>query len=194
MILLELFCSFFYVGLFSFGGGLAALPLIQHQVVELTHWMTLAEFTDLVTIAQMTPGPIAINAATFVGIRMAGIAGAVVATIGCVLPCSLIVLVLAKMYSRFSTSRGMQGALAGLRPAVVALIASAGADILLGSLLGTTSLFSGALSPDFIACGLFLAAFFLLRKKKLGPTPAMLLCGAVGGALYMLAPRLGLVV
>ena len=85
MIYMQLFLSFLQIGLFSFGGGYAALPLIENQVITLHHWMTAPEFTDLITISQMTPGPIAVNSATFVGIRIAGIPGAVAATAGCVL-------------------------------------------------------------------------------------------------------------
>lgn len=94
MILLKLFWSFFQIGMFSIGGGMAAMPLIQNQVVNLHHWLTLTEFTDLITIAEMTPGPIAINSATFVGIRIAGIPGAIVATIGCIFPSCVIVSLL----------------------------------------------------------------------------------------------------
>ena len=86
MIYLQLFISFLQIGLFSIGGGYAAMPLIQNQVVELHPWLTLQEFTDLITIAEMTPGPIAVNSATFVGIRIAGIPGALVATLGCITP------------------------------------------------------------------------------------------------------------
>ena len=86
MIYLRLFMSFLQIGLFSFGGGYAALPLIQEQIVELHGWLSQSEFTDLITISQMTPGPIAVNAATFVGIRVAGIPGAVAATLGCIFP------------------------------------------------------------------------------------------------------------
>jgi len=81
MIFLKLFWSFFQVGMFSIGGGMAAIPLIENQVVNLHHWLTLTEFTGLITIAEMTPGPIAVNAATFVGIRIAGIPGAIIATV-----------------------------------------------------------------------------------------------------------------
>ena len=90
MIYLRLFLSFLQIGAFSFGGGYAALPLIRHQVVEANGWLQLSEFTDLITISQMTPGPIAVNSATFVGLKVAGIPGAVVCTLGCVLPLSLI--------------------------------------------------------------------------------------------------------
>ena len=83
---LQLFWSFFQVGLFSFGGGLATMPLIQDQVVNIHHWLTLPEFTDLITISQMTPGPIAVNSASFVGMRIAGIPGSLIATFACILP------------------------------------------------------------------------------------------------------------
>ena len=91
MILLKLFFSFIQIGLFSIGGGYAAMPLIQAQVVEANGWLTMNEFIDLITIAEMTPGPIAVNSATFVGIRIAGLPGAVVATFGCILPSLFIV-------------------------------------------------------------------------------------------------------
>ena len=98
MIYLELLWSFMQIGLFSIGGGYAAMPLIQNQVVDLHPWLTIQQFADIMTIAEMTPGPIAINAATFVGIQVAGLPGALVATFGCVLPPFCIVLVLAWVY------------------------------------------------------------------------------------------------
>ena len=101
MIYLEILWSFIQIGLFSVGGGYAAMPLIQHQVVDLHPWLTMTQFADIMTIAEMTPGPIAINAATFVGIRVAGIPGALVATLGCVLPSCIIVISLAYVYYRF---------------------------------------------------------------------------------------------
>lgn len=99
--LLMLFWSFFQVGLLSFGGGMASLPLIQEQVVDTHAWLTLSEFSDLVTIAEMTPGPLAVNAATFVGIRIAGIPGALLATFGCILPACVLVTLLAWVYKRY---------------------------------------------------------------------------------------------
>lgn len=95
MIYLQLLWSFFQIGLFSIGGGYATMPLIQHQVVELHGWLTMTQFSDIITISQMTPGPIAINSATFVGIQVAGIPGALVATLGCVIPSCIIVTTLA---------------------------------------------------------------------------------------------------
>mgnify|MGYP000563833095 CR=1 FL=1 len=98
MIYLQLFLSFLKIGAFSFGGGYAAMPMIQQQVVDAYHWLSVSEFGDLVTISQMTPGPIAVNSATFVGLKIAGIPGAIVATAGCILPSCIIVTILAKLY------------------------------------------------------------------------------------------------
>ena len=134
MIYLELFWSFFQIGLFSVGGGYAAMPIIEHQVVELHGWMTMQEFVDIITISQMTPGPIAVNSATFVGIQIAGLPGAIIATLGCIFPSCIIVLTLAWVYSRYRNLSVVQGVLGGLRPAVVAMIASAGLSILVLSL------------------------------------------------------------
>ena len=125
MIYLQLFCSFFKIGLLSFGGGYAAMPLIQNEVVEARHWLTMPEFTDLITISQMTPGPIALNSPTFVGFRLAGIPGALVATLGCVLPSCIIVTCIAKLYLKYQKLTVIQGILGSLRPAVVGMIAAA---------------------------------------------------------------------
>ena len=114
MIYLELFLSFLQIGLFSFGGGYAAMPLIQEQVVNGHHWLSMTEFTDLITISQMTPGPIAVNSATFVGIRIAGIPGALVATLGCILPSCLIVTLIASFYLKYRNLSVFQSVLATL--------------------------------------------------------------------------------
>lgn len=106
MIYLQLYLSFLQVGLFSVGGGYAAMPLIRSQVVELHPWMTLQEFTNLITIAEMTPGPIAINCATFVGLRIAQLPGAVIATLGCITPALVLVSLLAWCYRRWPGSFG----------------------------------------------------------------------------------------
>lgn len=111
MIYLKLFLSFLQVGMFSFGGGYAAMPLIQGQVVTGHHWLSMSEFTDLITISQMTPGPIAVNSATFVGIKIAGIPGALAATFGCILPSCIIVTVIAKLIFKISRMEVLQGVL-----------------------------------------------------------------------------------
>lgn len=109
MIYLELFWSFFQVGLFSIGGGYAAMPLIQDQVVDIHPWLTMTGFADIMAIAEMTPGPIALNAATFVGIQVAGLPGALIATIGCIFPSCVIVMTLAYVYYRFRGLSIVQG-------------------------------------------------------------------------------------
>ena len=176
MIYLQLFWSFMQIGLFSIGGGYAAMPLIQAQVVQNHAWLNMSEFTDLITIAEMTPGPIAVNSATFVGIRIAGIPGALVATFGCILPSLFIVSLLTFIYYRYKKLSVLQSVLASLRPAVVALIASAGISILLQVALGGQELTMANL--NFIGLALFAAAFVLLRKFKWNPILVMCLCGA----------------
>lgn len=136
MIYLELLWSFFQIGLFSIGGGYAAMPLIQNQVVAVYPWLSMTQFADIMTIAEMTPGPIAINSATFVGIQVAGIPGAIIATTGCILPSCVIVITLAYIYYRFRGLSMVQGVLAGLRPAVVAIIASAGITLVIMAFYG----------------------------------------------------------
>lgn len=184
MILLQLFLSFLQIGCFSIGGGYAAMPLIQEQVVTGHNWITMDEFTDLITIAEMTPGPIAVNSATFVGIRIAGIPGAIVATFGCILPSIVIVSILAWSYYQYKTVSTLQSILSSLRPAVVALIAAAGLSIL------KTAVFSGqAISIEnvsWLQLISFILAFFVLRKYKWNPILVMALCGIVGFAAALL--------
>ncbi len=184
MILLELFWSFFQIGLFSIGGGYAAMPLIEHQVIDVHPWLTLSQFADIMTIAEMTPGPIALNAATFVGTRVAGFAGALIATLGCVIPSSAIALLLAFVYYRYRNLTMVQGVLSGLRPAVVAMIASAGISLLWLALFGTRTFPANFRAIDLIALGIFAVSFFVLRKWKPNPIWVMLGAGALGGILY----------
>lgn len=175
MIYLQLFLSFIQVGMFSIGGGYAAMPLIRSQVVELHSWLSMSEFTDLITIAEMTPGPIAVNSATFVGIRIAGIPGAVAATFGCILPSCFIVSLLAYIYYRYKGVSAIQSVLSSLRPAVVALIAAAGCSILQLVLFGEEE--ASLSHVDWIGAGIFLAAFLILRKLKWNPILVMAMCG-----------------
>lgn len=186
MVYLELLWSFIQIGLFSIGGGYAAMPLIQHQVVDLHPWLTMNQFADIMTISEMTPGPIAINCATFVGIQVAGIPGAIVATVGCVLPSCIIVLLLAVVYYRFRGLSLVQGVLKGLRPAVVAMIASAGLSLLILAVYGQRTIPAEPLNLDWIAVAVFAAAFFVLRKWKPNPVWVMLGSGVVGAVLYSL--------
>ena len=180
MIYLQLFWSFLQIGHFSIGGGYAAMPLIQAQTVQIHDWLTMNEFTDLVTIAEMTPGPIAVNSATFVGIRIAGLPGALIATFGCILPSLFIVSLLAFIYYRYKNLSILQSVLASLRPAVVALIASAGLSILLQVAFGGAEI--SLLNANWVGIALFAAAFAALRVLKWNPILVMVLCG-VGSLL-----------
>lgn len=184
MIYIEQFFSFLQIGLFSIGGGYAALPLIQQQVVEVNGWLDMTEFTDLIMISQMTPGPIAINGATFVGMRIGGLPGALAATAGCVAPSFVIVLLLAVLYKKYGKLELIQGILAGLRPVVVALIAVAGVGILELAFLDGAEKGIQAVSWNIPGMLLFAAALFILRRWKLSPVLVMLLCGAAGGVMY----------
>lgn len=186
MILLELFWSFFQIGMFSIGGGMAAIPLIQNQVVNIHQWLTLTEFTDLITIAEMTPGPIGINSATFVGIKIAGLPGAIVATVGCIFPSCIIVSLLAWIYFKFKELTVVQGVLSGLRPTIVALIASAGLTIFMLAVWGEGGFSINAQSINFVSVLLFATALFILRKWKLNPVYVMLGTGIIGGAIYLM--------
>ena len=182
MIYLKLFLNFLKVGLFSIGGGYAAMPLIESVVVDKYAWLTMSEFTDLVTIAEMTPGPIIVNGATFAGIRIAGIPGALVATAGSIFPSLIIVSLLSFLYYKYRNVNSLQAVLKSLRPAVVALIASAGITILMNVVFGSVKISFSSLTIgniDFIAAALFVLTFFVIRKLKVNPIIAMLSCGGV---------------
>ena len=184
MIYLELFFSFLKIGLFSFGGGYAAMPLIRDQVVTSHQWLSMPEFTDLGTISQMTPGPIAINSATFVGIKIAGIPGAVVATFGCILPSCVIVMLIARLYLKYRSMDMLQGVLASLRPAVVAMIASAGVSILITALWGSIELISLS-GTDWIMAVLFIICIVLLKKFQINPIAVMVFAGVAKAGLAL---------
>ena len=176
--LTQLFFSFLQIGLFSVGGGYAALPLIQDQVVTLHGWLSMSEFTDLTTISQMTPGPIALNAATFVGTKIGGIPGAVVATLGCILPSCVIVTVIAKLYLKYRSMDMLQGVLHILRPGVVAMIAAAGVSILLTAFWGTDGIVTLA-GTNWGMAALFAVCFVLLRTTRISPVLVMVMAGVV---------------
>ena len=176
--LIELFFSFLQVGLFSVGGGYAAIPLIQEQMVEKHGWLSNTDFSALITIAEMTPGPIAINSATFVGIRVAGPIGAIVATIGCILPSIILVSLLFYLYYKYKELSVLQGILSSLRPAVVAFILGAGIKLLDMAVLHEKSIkFSNI---DWMNLVIFGIAFGALRKFKLNPIMVLVASGVVG--------------
>ena len=160
MIYLQLFFSFLQVGLFSFGGGYAAMPLIQEQIVTKHAWLSMVEFTDLISISQMTPGPIAVNSATFVGNKIAGVGGALIATIGCILPSCIIVTSIAYVYLKNRENQVVQEVLQSLHPAVIAMIASAS-------------------NTDWSMVVIFAISLFLLRKTCISPILVMILAGGM---------------
>ena len=183
MIYLQLFWSFLQIGALSFGGGYAAMPLIQAQIVTQHGWLTMREFTNLVTIAEMTPGPIAVNSATFVGTQIAGVPGALAATAGCILPACILVMLIAKLYLKYRNIAVLQSVLASLRPAVVAMIASAGILILVNAF------WSGSVSlaeTNWLMVGIFALCFVLLRKTKRSPIAVMVLAGLLNLAAALL--------
>ena len=186
MLLIKLFFAFMQVGLFSVGGGYAAIPLIQEQIVNIHKLMTLEEFSDLITVAEMTPGPISINSATFVGMRIAGIPGVLLCTLGCIIPSFCICLILAHFYYKYRSVSGVQIVLGSLRPAVVSLIASAGASILMLGLfqaeLGDI-VFSNLRIVELV---IFVAALVILRKYKVSAIAIILGSGVVGTVVYTL--------
>ena len=177
MIYFQLFFAFLQIGAFSFGGGYAAMPLIQAQVIDKYHWLTLNDFTNLITIAEMTPGPIAVNSSTFVGNQVAGIPGALIATLGCILPSCIFVTILAKLYAKYRNLRLMKGILESLRPAVVAMILTAGITILIPTFFldVSISITGGNLQLRYLIY--FFTALFFLRKVKIDPIKVMVSCG-----------------
>ena len=169
MIYLQLFLSFLQIGAFSFGGGYAAMPLIQNQVVDLHHWLNLSEFTDLVTISQMTPGPIAINAAT----------------VGCVLPSCILVTLLARIYLKYRDLSIIQGVLKSLRPAVVAMIGAAGVSILVTAFWGLEGFSPNLSALNLRSVCIFAGAVVLLVRFRMSPILVMVLSGVAETACQL---------
>ena len=182
MIYLQLFLSYLKIGFFGFGGGYAMLSLIQNEIVVQHQWLTNAEFTDIVAVSQMTPGPIAINSATYIGYEVLSNAGAsefmcvmgsFTATFAVVLPSFIIVLAICKVYDRFKNHYLFKGVMAGLKPAVIGLV-------------GTAAL--GLATPEnfidwksYLLCALAFIGIFL---KKIGPFSALGLGALAGLILY----------
>ena len=184
MIYLQLFLSFLQIGALSFGGGYASMPLIEAQIVTSYGWLTMTEFSDLVTIAEMTPGPIAVNAATFVGTKVAGVLGALVATAGCILPACVLVTLIARLYLKYRNLTVLQSVLGSLRPAVVAMIASAGLTILMNAFWGSRTVVLA--NTNYVMVAIFVLSFVLLRKTKLSPIAVMVLAGVLNLAASLI--------
>ncbi|MGE5528136.1 MAG: chromate transporter [Patescibacteria group bacterium] len=173
-VLWSLFTAFFTIGALAFGGGYTMIPLIERVVITRHAWLTMPQFLDVVAIAEMTPGPIAVNTATFVGYQVAGWPGAAAATMGVVMPSLIIALLLAGVFYRYRALPGVQGAAFGLRLAVVALIASAAVAV------GRSALLTWR---DAAVAGAVVA---LIRGVKVHPLLVVALAALAGAVSYLL--------
>lgn len=186
MIFFQLFVTFFQIGLFGFGGGYGMLSLIQHETVEHYHWLSSSDFTDIVAISQMTPGPIGINSATYCGYTAItnaghsvpmGILGSVTATFALVLPSLILMILISKMFMRYMHHRSIESMFQGLRPAVVGLLAAA------TLLLMTRDNFSTPIENPWqfvISCFLFASAFVGVYLMKINPIRMICYCAVAG--------------
>ena len=182
MIYLELFYTFFKIGLFGFGGGYAMLSLIQGEVVTSHNWLSAQEFTDIVAISQMTPGPIGINSATYVGFAATGsVWGSVVATFAVTLPSFILMLTISKFFLKYQKHPVVEAVFKGLRPAIVGLLAAAALVLMnvenFGSPTEDTYTF-------IISVILFIAAFVGTYRFKINPILMIIACGIVGLIVY----------
>jgi chromate transporter len=182
LLYLQLFYTFFKIGLFGFGGGYAMLSMIQGEVVTRYGWLTASEFTDIVAISQMTPGPIGINAATYVGYTATGsVFGSVVSTFAVVFPSFILMLTISKFFLKYQHHPVVEAIFSGLRPAVVGLLASAALVLMTKENFGTPDedLFS------FIASVvIFIVAFVGTKRYKVNPILMIVLCGIAGLFIY----------
>lgn len=174
MIYLKLFLVYFKIGLFGFGGGFAILSLIQHEVVEVNQWVTTEEFTDILAISQMTPGPVGINSATYIGYQVTGsVWGAVVATLATVLPSFIIVILIARFFFAFRNNKWIKGAFNGIRPAAVGMIASA-----------ALVLMNGTNFIDWVSIAVCAGSFVLMYFMKVHPIWIIVIAGVAGCVIY----------
>ena len=190
MIFVKLFITFFKIGLFGFGGGYGMLSLIQHETVERWQWLSSSDFTDIVAISQMTPGPIGINSATYCGYTACAnagysmpmsVLGSATATFALVLPSLILMILIAKMFMRFMHHHSVESVFRGLRPAVVGLLAAA------TLLLCTRENFSTPkenLWQFCISCFLFIASFYGVKVMKINPIHMILFSAVAGLALF----------
>ncbi len=182
MLYLQLFYTFFKIGLFGFGGGYAMLSLIQGEVVTRYGWLTAQEFTDIVAISQMTPGPIGINSATYVGYLATGsVWGSVIATSAVVLPSFILMLTISRFFLKYQHNPVVVSIFAGLRPAVVGLLAAAALVLMTVDNFGSPS---ENTYQFVISCVLFLLAFIATYRFKANPILLIIICGLVGLVVY----------
>ena len=180
MIYLQLFLEFAKISLVCVGGGYASMPLIQASVVDGYHWLTLGEFIDIFTISQMTPGPIGINAATFAGMKIAGIGGAICATMGFVTPSIFLCIALAKIIFKYGDLGAIHGILNGLRPAVMALIAAACVSFVLLAVWDAEELPQDFFATFNLTGAIILVGALIAVRKKIGVIKVLIASGVAG--------------
>lgn len=181
MILLELFYTFFKIGLFTFGGGYAMIPLIQAEVLA-KNWASEADLINFIAVSESTPGPFAINIATYIGSEQAGILGSALATLGVVMPSFIIIVIVAKFYLKFKNNKYIAGAMSGLRPAAIALIMSAIVSMCSSVFFPAGISLAVFASYEFITSALIFAIMLtlILNFKKLHPILLIGLSAALG--------------
>ena len=191
MIYFELFYTFFLIGLFTFGGGYAMIPMIEEQIVG-KGWMSDAQLSDFIAISETTPGPFAINISTFVGSQTGGILGAICSTIGVILPSFIIIILVALILSKFLKNRFVKGALGGVKPVIVALISATAIIFFLKLILfAGNNLFSTSISFDRTSFTLLIVLSTLaiiykaIAKKSINPILLLLLSAALGIVLFI---------
>ena len=190
-ILFKLFITFFEIGLFTFGGGYAMISLVMEKTLA-NGWLTEAELLNMIAVAESTPGPIAVNMATFVGSTQAGILGSAFATLGVVLPSFIIILLISAVMKNFLKYEGVKAFLAGVRPCVVSLILGTGVTLCLSTLFSFKSIAENSFSPDvkgIIIFAVVLASSLVykkLRKKKPSPILVIAISAVLGMVLYSL--------
>lgn len=195
MIYLILFLEFFKIGLFTIGGGFAMIPLIEEIAVRYG-WMTEGEFFDLIGVCESTPGPIAINMATYIGSSQGGLLGSIVATLGVVLPSFIIILIIATVMKNMTKNKFFKGFMEGVKPVIVALIMSTGFLLLL-KIAGMTS--DNVFNPDFIQIIIFCiitAVFFIYKKtvkKKMGSVFIIMLSAILGIVISVISEQTGII-
>ena len=185
-VLVRLFAAFVKVGALAFGGGYSVLPLIREAALS-NGWLTAEQFADVVAFAEVTPGPVTLNAASYAGFSAAGLPGAVAATLGCVLPSVPAVALLVFLYRKYGSHPMFGGVFGGLRPAVCALVFSAFLTLFLSSVFSAGSLadvFAGRASFSTAGFLIFAGAFALARAKTVPPAVLILFCGLCGAVLH----------
>ena len=192
VLYLKLFWTFFKIGLFGFGGGYGMLSLIQNEVVEKQQWISNAEFTDIVAVSQMTPGPIGINSATYVGFkaienagmtRTQSVCGSLLASFSVMLPSFILMLLISAFFMHYKDHKSVQTVLKWLRPVVVGMLAAAVLLLLNEENLGA---FNAANLQLYVSIGLFILAFVATYFWKIGPIKVILMAGLFGGLFYSL--------